>query len=96
MPRGGGLWGPGVREQRSLCPRGCDPAGASPQATCALYEVLSAPASGTAVLELYPQLLVALLLRVSCTVGVQLPRNLQVRERRDTGTAPARSLEPCR
>ncbi|XP_077872592.1 maestro heat-like repeat-containing protein family member 1 isoform X9 [Ictidomys tridecemlineatus] len=64
-------------------------------ATCALYEVLSAPASGTAVLELYPQLLVALLLRVSCTVGVQLPRNLQVKERRGTGTAPARSLEPC-
>ncbi|XP_076692216.2 maestro heat-like repeat-containing protein family member 1 isoform X5 [Callospermophilus lateralis] len=64
-------------------------------ATCALYEVLSAPASGTAVLELYPQLLVALLLRVSCTVGVQLPRNLQVKERRNTGTAPARSLEPC-
>jgi hypothetical protein len=68
-----------------------------PQATCALYEVVSAPASGTAVLELYPQLFVALLLRVSCTVGVQLPRNLQAKEKRSTGTAPvARNLDPCR
>ncbi|XP_073925547.1 maestro heat-like repeat-containing protein family member 1 isoform X3 [Castor canadensis] len=65
-------------------------------ATCALYEVVSAPASGTAVLELYPQLFVALLLRVSCTVGVQLPRNLQAKEKRSTGTAPvARNLDPC-
>ncbi|XP_007954301.1 maestro heat-like repeat-containing protein family member 1 [Orycteropus afer afer] len=65
-------------------------------ATCALYEVLSAPASGPAVLELYPELFVALLLRVSCTVGVQLPRTLQGREKRSS-SAPlaARSLEPC-
>ncbi|XP_062935287.1 maestro heat-like repeat-containing protein family member 1 isoform X2 [Cynocephalus volans] len=59
-------------------------------ATCALHEVVSAPASGPAVLELYPQLFAALLLRVSCTVGVQLPRNLQAKERRST-----RSFEPC-
>ncbi|XP_047399899.1 maestro heat-like repeat-containing protein family member 1 isoform X2 [Sciurus carolinensis] len=64
-------------------------------ATCALYEVVSAPASGTAVQELYPQLFVALLLRISCTVGVQLPRNLQAKERRGAGTALARALEPC-
>ncbi|KAH0518889.1 Maestro heat-like repeat-containing protein family member 1 [Microtus ochrogaster] len=65
-------------------------------ATCALYEVLSAPSSGTVVLELYPQLFVALLLRVSCTVGVQLPRNLQGKERRSTSPAkPARNLDPC-
>ncbi|XP_023579631.1 maestro heat-like repeat-containing protein family member 1 isoform X2 [Octodon degus] len=65
-------------------------------ATCALYEVVSAPASGTTVLELYPQLFVALLLRVSCTVGVQLPRNLQAKERRGTSTPlHTRSLEPC-
>ncbi|KAM6171630.1 maestro heat-like repeat-containing protein family member 1 isoform 2-T2 [Erethizon dorsatum] len=65
-------------------------------ATCALYEVVSTPASGTAVLDLYPQLFVALLLRVSCTVGVQLPRNLQAKERRGTSTTlRTRSLEPC-
>lgn len=65
-------------------------------ATCALYEVLSAPSSGTVVLELYPQLFVALLLRVSCTVGVQLPRNLQGKERRSISPAkPARNLDPC-
>ncbi|XP_072806090.1 maestro heat-like repeat-containing protein family member 1 isoform X3 [Vicugna pacos] len=65
-------------------------------ATCALYEVASTPASGPAVLELYPQLFAALLLRVSCTVGVQLPRNLQAKERRSTGSGLAsRNLEPC-
>ncbi|XP_012503521.1 PREDICTED: maestro heat-like repeat-containing protein family member 1 isoform X4 [Propithecus coquereli] len=65
-------------------------------ATCALHEVVSAPASGPAVLELYPQLFVALLLRVSCTVGVQLPRNLQAKERRGTSPAQAsRNLKPC-
>ncbi|XP_051015759.1 maestro heat-like repeat-containing protein family member 1 [Acomys russatus] len=65
-------------------------------ATCALYEVLSAPSSGTVVLELYPQLFVALLLRVSCTLGVQLPRNLQGKERKSTSPArAARSLDPC-
>ncbi|XP_031203259.1 maestro heat-like repeat-containing protein family member 1 isoform X3 [Mastomys coucha] len=65
-------------------------------ATCALYEVLSAPSSGSVVLELYPQLFVALLLRVSCTVGVQLPRSLQAKERRSTSPArAARNLDPC-
>lgn len=49
-------------------------------------------------LGLYPPLFVTLLLRVSCTVGVQLPKNLQSRERRSSsshGLAP-RSLHPCR
>ncbi|XP_023364135.1 maestro heat-like repeat-containing protein family member 1 isoform X1 [Otolemur garnettii] len=65
-------------------------------ATCALHEVVSAPASGPAVLELYPQLFVALLLRVSCMLGVQLPRNLEAKERRATSLPTAtRSLEPC-
>ncbi|XP_058515412.1 maestro heat-like repeat-containing protein family member 1 isoform X1 [Ochotona princeps] len=63
-------------------------------ATCALREVVSAPASGPAVLQLFPQLFVGLLLRVSCTVGVQLPRNLQTKERRGAASA-AGSLEPC-
>ncbi|XP_070238671.1 maestro heat-like repeat-containing protein family member 1 isoform X4 [Bos mutus] len=65
-------------------------------ATCALHEVASAPASGPAVLELYPQLFVALLLRVSCTMGVQPPRQLQAKERRSASSGLAsRSLEPC-
>ncbi|VFV39100.1 Hypothetical predicted protein [Lynx pardinus] len=65
-------------------------------ATCALHEVLSALESGPAVLELYPQLFAALLLRVSCTLGVLLPRSLQAKERRSVGSAVApRSLEPC-
>lgn len=65
-------------------------------ATCALREVLSAPASGPAVLGLYPQLFVGLLLRVSCTVGVQLPRNLQAKERRAASSALAsKTLDPC-
>uniref|UniRef100_A0A8C3J6I5 Maestro heat like repeat family member 1 n=1 Tax=Calidris pygmaea TaxID=425635 RepID=A0A8C3J6I5_9CHAR len=66
-------------------------------ATCALYEIMSAAESGPAVLGLYPPLFVTLLLRLSCTVGVQLPRNLQSRERRSStslGPAP-RSLQPC-
>ncbi|KAF6100205.1 maestro heat like repeat family member 1 [Phyllostomus discolor] len=65
-------------------------------ATCALHEVMSAPASGPAVLQLYPQLFAGLLLRVSCTVGVQLPRNLQAKERRAASSAPApKTLDPC-
>ncbi|XP_057353603.1 maestro heat-like repeat-containing protein family member 1 isoform X1 [Manis pentadactyla] len=65
-------------------------------ATWALCEVMSAPASGPAVLKLYPQLFTALLLRVSCTLGVQLPRNLQTKERGGASPAPvSRSLEPC-
>ena len=70
--------------------------GARLQATCALHEVASAPASGPAVLELYPQLFAALLLRVSCTMGVQPPRHLQAKERRSASSGLAsRSLEPC-
>ncbi|KAM6148277.1 maestro heat-like repeat-containing protein family member 1 [Rhynchocyon petersi] len=65
-------------------------------ATCALYEVLSTPASESAVLERYPELFVTLLLRVSCTVGVQLPRNLQTKEKKGSSVHSAtRSLEPC-
>ncbi|XP_074434148.1 maestro heat-like repeat-containing protein family member 1 isoform X4 [Larus michahellis] len=75
-------------------------------ATCALYEIMSAPESGPAVLGLYPPLFVTLLLRLSCTVGVQLPKNLQSRERRRSSSSsggggsgnhgPAsRSLQPC-
>ncbi|XP_030342903.1 maestro heat-like repeat-containing protein family member 1 isoform X2 [Strigops habroptila] len=66
-------------------------------ATCALYEIMSAPEAGPAVLGLYAPLFVTLLLRLSCTVGVQLPKNLQSRERRSSssqGPAP-RSLHPC-
>ncbi|XP_068953130.1 maestro heat-like repeat-containing protein family member 1 isoform X4 [Petaurus breviceps papuanus] len=66
-------------------------------ATCALYEIMSAPESGAAVLGLYPELFVTLLLRVSCTVGVQLPRNLQAKERKGANPRLApRNLEPCR
>ncbi|XP_027621754.1 maestro heat-like repeat-containing protein family member 1 isoform X2 [Tupaia chinensis] len=65
-------------------------------ATCALFEVVSTPASAPAVRELYPRLFVVLLLRVGCTMGVQLPRNLQAKERRAAGAAAAtRTLEPC-
>ncbi|XP_068953135.1 maestro heat-like repeat-containing protein family member 1 isoform X8 [Petaurus breviceps papuanus] len=65
-------------------------------ATCALYEIMSAPESGAAVLGLYPELFVTLLLRVSCTVGVQLPRNLQAKERKGANPRLApRNLEPC-
>ncbi|XP_051467337.1 LOW QUALITY PROTEIN: maestro heat-like repeat-containing protein family member 1 [Apus apus] len=66
-------------------------------ATCALHEIMSAPESGPAVLGLYPLLFVTLLLRLSCTLGVQLPRSLQGREKRSSssqGPAP-RSLQPC-
>ncbi|KAM6088505.1 maestro heat-like repeat-containing protein family member 1 isoform 2-T2 [Chlamydotis macqueenii] len=65
-------------------------------ATCALYEIMSAPESGAAVLGLYAPLFVTLLLRLSCAVGVQLPKNLQSRERRSSSHGPAaRSLHPC-
>uniref|UniRef100_A0A8C2Y903 Maestro heat like repeat family member 1 n=1 Tax=Coturnix japonica TaxID=93934 RepID=A0A8C2Y903_COTJA len=66
-------------------------------ATCALHEIMSAPESGPAVLGLYAPLFVTLLLRVSCTVGVQLPKSLQGRDRRSSSHAAAsRSLQPCR
>ncbi|XP_038615875.1 maestro heat-like repeat-containing protein family member 1 isoform X1 [Tachyglossus aculeatus] len=65
-------------------------------ATCALYEIMSAPESGAAVLGLYPELFVTLLLRVSCTVGVQLPRGLQSREKKSSHCSPGpRTLDPC-
>ncbi|KAM4686238.1 maestro heat-like repeat-containing protein family member 1 isoform 2-T2 [Amazona ochrocephala] len=66
-------------------------------ATCALYEIMSAPEAGPAVLGLYAPLFVTLLLRLSCSVGVQLPKSLQSRERRSSsGQGPAaRSLQPC-
>lgn len=58
---------------------------------------MSAPESGPAVLGLYAPLFVTLLLRVSCTVGVQLPKSLQGRERRSSSHAAlSRSLQPCR
>uniref|UniRef100_A0A8C3XQA8 Maestro heat like repeat family member 1 n=1 Tax=Chelydra serpentina TaxID=8475 RepID=A0A8C3XQA8_CHESE len=65
-------------------------------ATCALHEIMSAPESGAAVLGLYPHLFVALLLRVSCTVGVQLPKNLQSKERKSASRSQVpRNLDPC-
>lgn len=48
-------------------------------------------------LGLYAPLFVTLLLRVSCTVGVQLPKSLQSRERRSSSLGrAARSLHPAR
>ncbi|XP_038244380.1 maestro heat-like repeat-containing protein family member 1 isoform X4 [Dermochelys coriacea] len=65
-------------------------------ATCALHEIMSAPESGAAVMGLYPHLFVALLLRVSCTVGVQLPKNLQSKERKSSSRSQGtRNLDPC-
>ncbi|KAJ7338263.1 hypothetical protein JRQ81_011005 [Phrynocephalus forsythii] len=79
-------------------------------ATCALHEIMSAPESGPAVVGLYAELFVSLLLRVSCTVGVQPPRNMQAKERksptRSSGGGgggggggsrgqPLRALDPC-
>ncbi|KFO98921.1 Maestro heat-like repeat-containing protein family member 1, partial [Calypte anna] len=67
------------------------------QATCALYEIMSAPEAGAAVLGLYSPLFVTLLLRLSCTVGVQLPKSLQSKEKRSQSQSSAapRSLQPC-
>uniref|UniRef100_A0A8C5QGU4 Maestro heat-like repeat-containing protein family member 1 n=1 Tax=Leptobrachium leishanense TaxID=445787 RepID=A0A8C5QGU4_9ANUR len=65
-------------------------------ATCALQEVLSAPESAPAVLELYPQLFTALLLRISAMVGVQLPKNLGGnKEKKSSGSSSSRTLDPC-
>ncbi|XP_062822975.1 maestro heat-like repeat-containing protein family member 1 isoform X2 [Anolis carolinensis] len=71
-------------------------------ATCALHEILSVRESGPAALGLYAELFVSLLLRVSCTVGVQPPRNLPLHKDRRSlggkggGGGPApRPLEPC-
>ncbi|XP_060099020.1 maestro heat-like repeat-containing protein family member 1 [Heteronotia binoei] len=65
-------------------------------ATCALHELLSVPESGPAVVGLYAELFVTLLLRVSCTVGVQLPKHLPSRERKSLICGPPpRALDPC-
>lgn len=64
------------------------------EATCAIREVLSQPESAPAVQELFPQLFVALLLRISSMVGVQPPKNLgAAKERKSPG--PPRTLDPC-
>lgn len=67
------------------------------QATCALHEILSAPECGPAVVGLYAELFVTLLLRVSCMVGVQLPKNMQSKERKSISRGPPpKALDPCR
>uniref|UniRef100_A0A8C6V8B5 Maestro heat like repeat family member 1 n=1 Tax=Naja naja TaxID=35670 RepID=A0A8C6V8B5_NAJNA len=66
------------------------------QATCALHEIMSVRESGPAVGGLYAELFVSLLLRVSCSVGVQLPKHLQSKERKNIGRAQSlRALDPC-
>ncbi|XP_061233849.1 maestro heat-like repeat-containing protein family member 1 [Neopsephotus bourkii] len=50
-------------------------------ATCALHELLCAPESGPALQGLFAPLFVTLLLRLSCALGVQLPRSLRDRDR---------------
>ncbi|XP_058035029.1 maestro heat-like repeat-containing protein family member 1 isoform X2 [Ahaetulla prasina] len=65
-------------------------------ATCAMHEIMSVRESGPAVGGLYAELFVSLLLRVSCTVGVQLPKHLQSKERKNIGWGQSlRALDPC-
>ncbi|XP_034275891.1 maestro heat-like repeat-containing protein family member 1 isoform X1 [Pantherophis guttatus] len=65
-------------------------------ATCALHEIMSVRESGPAVGGLYAELFVSLLLRVSCTVGVQLPKHLQSKERKSISRGQSlRALDPC-
>ncbi|XP_054840441.1 maestro heat-like repeat-containing protein family member 1 isoform X2 [Eublepharis macularius] len=65
-------------------------------ATRALHELMSVPESGPAVVGLYAELFVTLLLRVSCTVGVQPPKNLPSKERKSLSRGqPPRPLDPC-
>ncbi|XP_033011909.1 maestro heat-like repeat-containing protein family member 1 isoform X4 [Lacerta agilis] len=65
-------------------------------ATCALHEIMSVPECGQAIVGLYAELFVSLLLRVSCTVGVHLPKNMQSKERKSAGRGqPLRPLDPC-
>ncbi|KAM3839577.1 maestro heat-like repeat-containing protein family member 1 isoform 4-T5 [Vipera latastei] len=65
-------------------------------ATCALHEIMSVRESGPAVGGLYAELFVSLLLRVSCMMGVQLPKHLQSKERKGLGRGQAlRPLDPC-
>ncbi|XP_071276135.1 maestro heat-like repeat-containing protein family member 1, partial [Agelaius tricolor] len=56
-------------------------------ATLALDELMSVPEAAAAVLERFPELFPALLLRLGCALGVRLPRALQGRDRA--------GLEPC-
>ncbi|XP_053801907.1 maestro heat-like repeat-containing protein family member 1 [Vidua chalybeata] len=56
-------------------------------ATRALDELMSVPEAAAAVLERFPELFQGLLLRLGCSVGVQLPKFLQGREKRN--------LQPC-
>ncbi|XP_068035516.1 maestro heat-like repeat-containing protein family member 1 [Anomalospiza imberbis] len=61
---------------------------ASERATRALDELMSAPeAAGPRSWERFPELFQGLLLRLGCSVGVQLPKSLQGREKRN--------LQPC-
>ncbi|XP_048338639.1 LOW QUALITY PROTEIN: maestro heat-like repeat-containing protein family member 1 [Sphaerodactylus townsendi] len=65
-------------------------------ATCALHELMSVPESGPSVVGLYAELFVTLLLRVSCTVGIQLPKSLSSKERKSLSRGqPPRALDPC-
>ncbi|KAE8599954.1 hypothetical protein XENTR_v10017409 [Xenopus tropicalis] len=65
-------------------------------ASCAVCEILSAPDSAPAVQELYPQLFVTLLLRISVMIGVQLPKNLgPSKDRKNSSSPPSRDLDPC-
>nr|XP_034980499.1 maestro heat-like repeat-containing protein family member 1 isoform X2 [Zootoca vivipara] len=65
-------------------------------ATCALHEIMSVPECGQAIVGLYAELFVSLLLRVSCTVGVHLPKNMQSKERKSAGRGkPLWPLDPC-
>lgn len=58
---------------------------------------MSVPECGPAIVGLYAELFVSLLLRVSCTVGVHLPKNMQSKERKSAGRGqPLRPLDPCR
>ncbi|CAN8183555.1 unnamed protein product [Coccothraustes coccothraustes] len=57
-------------------------------ATRALQELMAVPEAEAAVLERFPALFAALLLRIGCTLGVQLPRALQGRD--------SAGLDPCR
>uniref|UniRef100_A0A8C3U4J5 Maestro heat like repeat family member 1 n=1 Tax=Catharus ustulatus TaxID=91951 RepID=A0A8C3U4J5_CATUS len=65
-------------------------------ATCALDELMSVPEAAAAVLERFPALFQRLLLRLGCSVGVQLPKFLRnsCRETRGQGAA-AKALRPC-
>nr|XP_033790369.1 maestro heat-like repeat-containing protein family member 1 isoform X2 [Geotrypetes seraphini] len=66
-------------------------------ATCALSEILSVAESMPAVLNLYPQLFVSLLLRISCMVGVLPPKNLEgTKEKKGSSLIPVpQSMDPC-